>query len=65
MHLQTIQQREGKYGNVYYADIKSKNRKYPSPDMSFVDNVKPWLMKEHPDYVAWRSGVLFPEDSND
>lgn len=32
------------------------------PDMKPVENQRPWLMKEHPDYIAWRSGVMFPNE---
>ena len=65
LHINTLELREKKYGTIYCEDkIKKKKRIYPIPDMSPVENQKPWLMKEHPDYVAWRSGVMFPEENN-
>ena len=65
LHLQSLLVREHKFGTVYCDDqLQTKNRAYPIPDMKPVENQKPWLMKEHPDYVAWRSGVMFPEENN-
>ena len=66
LHLQTLELREEKYGTIYCDHlIKKKNRIYGIPDMSQVDNQRPWLMREHPDYVKWRSGVMFPEQHNE
>ena len=66
LHLQSLLVREHKFGTVYCDDqLQTKNRAYPIPDMKPVENQKPWLMKEHPDYIAWRSGVMFPEEGNE
>jgi hypothetical protein len=63
IHLQTLELREKNHGDIYSENIIVRNRTYRIPDMKPVDRQKPWLMKEHPDYIAWRSGVMFPEES--
>ena len=66
LHLQTVEQREKKYGTVYCEDDMAfvhRNRAFKQPSMRPVAHQRPWLMKEHPDYIAWRSGVMFPEDA--
>ena len=66
LHIQTLELRERKYGTIYCEDMmQKKNRIYSVPDMKPVEDQKPWLMREHPDYVAWRSGVMFPEQDNE
>jgi len=73
LHLQTLEQREKKFGTVYCKDALSidnnkafvhRKRKPKQPCMKPVAHIRPWLMKEHPDYIAWRSGVMFPDDYN-
>lgn len=64
LHLQTLEQREKNHGTLYCEDkIIKRNRAYKEPCMKPVAHQRPWLMKEHPDYIAWRSGVMFPEDA--
>lgn len=63
LHLQTLEQRETRHGTVYPKKIIKRNRIYKVPCMKPVENQRPWLMKEHPDYIAWRSGVMFPEQA--
>ena len=60
LHRQTLVQREKSHGNVY-AKVRNRRREYTTPDHSRIENVKPWLMHEHPDYIKWRSGVMFDE----
>ena len=66
LHLQTVEQREKNHGTVYCednADFVNRNREFNQPCMKPVAHQRPWLMKEHPDYIAWRSGVMFREDA--
>ena len=68
VHPLTIAYLDKKFGNAYLGNGKPhKNRGKQRAKVHWKDVNRykslPWLSPEHPDYDAWRSGELFPEES--